>query len=213
MNIENLTEILELSALYWNSNGEKGKEADLSGAVLIDANLSGANLSGANMCCANLSGADLSDADLSDADLSGANLSGAVLIDADLSGANLSGAHLSGAEIGGGSTPIDPSIFGLKADPELPLKVAKAIIEPSALDMGNWHGCNTTHCLAGWAIHLSGSAGYVLESITSPSVAGAMLLPSASHLFYSNNTEAISWAIEVIDEAEKDVISKMEPKE
>jgi hypothetical protein len=152
MNIEKLTEILELSALYWKSNGKEGKKANLR--------------------------------------------------DANLRSANLRGANLSDAEIGGGSTPIDPSIFGLKADPELPIKIAKAIIEPSALDMGAWHHCNTTHCLAGWAIHLSGFAGYALESITSPSVAGAMLLPSASHLFYSNNESAIEWANEVIKSRE-----------
>ena len=81
-----------------------GRDANLSGANLRDANLSGANLSGANLSDANLrdanlSGANLSDADLRDADLRGANLSDADLSDANLSDANLSDANLRDADL------------------------------------------------------------------------------------------------------------------
>jgi hypothetical protein len=38
---------------------------------------------------------------------------------------------------------------------------------PKALDMGNWHTCETTHCRAGWVVHLAGDAGMVLEKETS----------------------------------------------
>jgi uncharacterized protein YjbI with pentapeptide repeats len=81
--------------------------ADLSGAELIEANLSGANVEdadvdGALLLKADLSGTDFSGASLDkanlyDADLSQANLSQARLLQADLSHANLSGADLSWA--------------------------------------------------------------------------------------------------------------------
>jgi hypothetical protein len=90
---------------------------DLSGANLVDTNLSGAHLNLANLIQAdlsrailyradlrgaNLSGAQLVNADLgwtilSEADLSGADLTGAQLAHASLNGANLSGANLSRA--------------------------------------------------------------------------------------------------------------------
>lgn len=43
--------------------------------------------------------------------------------------------------------------------------------------MSNWHkdGCQTTHCRAGWAIHLAGDAGYALERSFGPSAAGALI--------------------------------------
>ncbi len=31
--------------------------------------------------------------------------------------------------------------------------------------MGDWHTCETTHCRAGWAVHLCGDAGYALERL------------------------------------------------
>ncbi len=71
--------------------------ADLSGALLSDADLEGANLSGALLGRADLEGAHLSEALLggtllSGADLEGADLSYAHLYSADLRGANLKGA-------------------------------------------------------------------------------------------------------------------------
>jgi len=29
--------------------------------------------------------------------------------------------------------------------------------------MSSWHKCSTTHCRAGWAVHLAGEEGYKLE--------------------------------------------------
>ena len=29
--------------------------------------------------------------------------------------------------------------------------------------MGAWHSCETTHCRAGWVVHLAGEAGAALE--------------------------------------------------
>jgi hypothetical protein len=58
--------------------------------------------------------------------------------------------------------------------------------------MGHWHdeSCRTTHCRAGWAIHLAGAAGYALEKQHGPQRAGAMLYRAstgrAPHFFASN---------------------------
>ena len=83
---EELKEILEQHKLWLDSDVEKGKRAnltgaDLSGADLTGADLSGADLSGANLSYATLSSANLSCADLSRADLRRADLSGANLTD------------------------------------------------------------------------------------------------------------------------------------
>jgi hypothetical protein len=86
-------------------------ELDLSGAVLIRADLMNANLrradlraadlSGANLSYATLSRAKLARARLSRADLSGADLTGADLTAAALTGVNLVGANLSLAKLVG----------------------------------------------------------------------------------------------------------------
>ena len=108
---EELTEVLSEHKKWLDSNGKKGKRADLdytdlSGINLSRANLSRANLSGAYLwgailSGANLSGADLSGASLSESNLSGANLSGADLWGANLSGTDLSESNLSGADLSG----------------------------------------------------------------------------------------------------------------
>jgi uncharacterized protein YjbI with pentapeptide repeats len=104
----------------------------------------------------NLSGANLSDANLSDANLSGAYLSGA----------NLSDAYLSGAD----GLPSDLVIKNIDA-------AILAAIESNgnALNMSDWHTCETTHCRAGWAIHLAGPVGYELEKKIGPNAAGAFI--------------------------------------
>lgn len=74
-------------------------KADLSGALLADANLSEAFLPSAIMEKTDLSRANLNQANLSNSNLIDANLSSAQLIGADLSYANLSQAKLTGANL------------------------------------------------------------------------------------------------------------------
>ena len=101
---------------------------------------------------AGTAGADLSGADLSGTDLSNADLYGADLRDADLRGARLSGADLRGATL-----PKVPVI------PDIHRRVYEAASAPDALDMSDWHTCETTHCRAGWVVTLAGEAGRELE--------------------------------------------------
>ncbi|HEX3856540.1 MAG TPA: pentapeptide repeat-containing protein [Verrucomicrobiae bacterium] len=83
----------------------------------------------------------------------------------DLRGADLRGADLSDAVL-----PFIPKIEDL--DGKILAAIGK---EGCALDMESWHVCETTHCRAGWAIHLSGDVGKTLESIYGPSAAGALI--------------------------------------
>lgn len=145
-----------------------GERLDLSYANLCDANLIDANLCGASLRGADLSGANLSDANLIEADLSRANLSGASLRGASLRGANLSGANL----------PKTAKIRKLFS------KIKTAIeTNGNKLDMSDWHTCKTTHCVAGWAIHLAEESGSNAEMKYGPSVAGALIInESCSYL-------------------------------
>ena len=165
--------------------------ADLADAYLAGADLAGAYLAGADLAGADLAGANLARADLADADLAGANLADANLARAYLAGANLAGADLADADLAGAknydpAAPIESKApFVRKAGREARLDHAKRYREhhpevpivanldaqildivtsgKGVLDMGGWHGCETTHCRAGWAVHLAGEKGYALE--------------------------------------------------
>lgn len=64
---------------------------------------------------------------------------------------------------------IDSAVYNvIVADPE------------ARLYMGDWHSCDTTHCRAGWAIHLAGDAGYALESYLGSTSLAALLIHEAS---------------------------------
>ena len=132
------------------------------------------------------------------ANLYGADLCGAYLYEANLCGAYLRGANLREANLCGAD--LREAKNWVKPDPKLPKKVAKKILKnpEKTLNMGDWHTCETTHCLAGWAVHLSGPAGYALEALVGPSTAGQILMPTAAHLFDAADSEAITWAEEIL---------------
>ena len=186
----------------WLSDSSTGKRlqrpsayltrADLTGADLTGAYLTGAYLTGADLTGANLTGADLTGADLTRAYLTGAYLTRAYLTGANLARANLTGAYLSG-------------VIGLKIAADAParlLAVARAALQPGALYMNDWHTCETTHCISGWAVHLAGEVGCVLETAVGVHMAGLYLLgvEAAGH-FYDTNKEATKYLQSVIDAA------------
>ena len=84
---EELKKILADHQLWLETDGKKGKKADLA-----ETDLQGTNLQGADLFDANLQGADLRSANLQGADLWSANLQGADLTGADLQGADLTNA-------------------------------------------------------------------------------------------------------------------------
>ncbi len=98
---DELKRILAAHKTWLETDGEKGKQADLADANLQGAALTGANLQGAFLTSANLQGAYLRWADLREAHLYRANLQGAFLTGAKLQGADLQGAALTGANLQG----------------------------------------------------------------------------------------------------------------
>ena len=63
--------------------------------------------------------------------------------------------------------------------------------------MGNWHSCETTHCRAGWVVHLAGEAGYDLERRTSPIFAAQQIYKASGYRispvrFYDSNEDALA---------------------
>jgi len=117
-----------------------------------------------------------------------ANLIGASLRDAILIGANLRGVV--------GLPIVDDAPQRLQA-------VAATVLDGdgATLAMGKWHTCDTTHCLAGWAIHQAGTIGKTLESLHGPHMAGLLLLghEAASH-FFDSNEDATEWLRSVVQE-------------
>ena len=72
------------------------KDADFSGAILVNVYLGEANLHKTNLSHANLSGVSFECTDLTDADLRGADLRGARLFETKMDGAKMDGADLRG---------------------------------------------------------------------------------------------------------------------
>jgi hypothetical protein len=190
--------------------------ADLAGAYLAGADLAGAYLAGAYLEDAYLARANLAGAYLEDAYLARADLAGADLAGADLAGAYLAGAR----NVPDGTTATNPAepyqraitledraarrataaVRFRERNPDVPVieqidaKILAAITGGGELQMNSWHGesgaCGTTHCRAGWAIHLAGDAGQSLEKKYGPERAGAMIYRAAvgyrPHFFASN---------------------------
>lgn len=196
MSQEELNEILAAHA-KWLANDSDGVRADLMAADLRGLDLKFASLSGAGMALsdlreADLHGADLSYASLRDARLQGANLRNTSLRQADLRGVDLDGVCLKGAYFYG-------AVFGREVPmvTDLHIKILAAIEAGGGLEMMEWHTCETTHCRAGWAIHLAGEEGYKLEGKVGGTTAGALIhLKSCPWLdgvpdFYATNEAAL----------------------
>ena len=195
----------------WLKGDEDGVRADLSGVNLSGADLAGADLRNANLGTnlenadlenANLAGAYLEDANLEGAYLENANLAGANLMGANLRGANLEDADLSGTNLGGAYLEYtnleNANLAGADLDYQIQdgllQQIAKIILEnPKSLEMGSWHTCETTHCLAGWACHLNPVAKG-LEKTHGAAIAGLLTLGYEAHAyFFKENAETIEW--------------------
>ncbi len=76
-------------------------------------------------------------------------------------------------------------------------KVFNAVQGADSLDMTDWHTCDTTHCRAGWVVHLAGAAGYELEKQSSTEFAAMMIYKESSPIkvspvrFYESNEQAM----------------------
>ena len=110
------------------------------------------------------------------------------------------GLHVGGYLYLGGCTGLR-AIPRTAAQRSMLKRVAEAVQAPgNRLEMGRWHACETTHCIAGWAAYLAG-----VERGEAPSTAGYRLLgaEAATH-FYDSDAAAMAWLLEAVarDEAE-----------
>jgi hypothetical protein len=72
--------------------------------------------------------------------------------------------------------------------------IAQKVTEsPDCLNMGYWHTCETTHCIAGWACELAEN-GKELEREYGTQVAALKLLGVEAHShFFDDNEPALEW--------------------
>ena len=70
-------------------------------------------------------------------------------------------------------------------------------IEDNSLEMSHVHTCKTTHCWAGWAVHVAGELGYKLEKETDWLFAAMQIFKKNSPIkinpcwFFESNQEAM----------------------
>ena len=63
--------------------------------------------------------------------------------------------------------------------------------------MNDWHTCNTTHCRAGWVVHLAGDAGYALERFHNTALAAQLIYRASGYginpcRFYDSDADAMA---------------------
>ena len=65
--------------------------------------------------------------------------------------------------------------------------------------MGDWHTCETTHCRAGWVVHLAGESGYALEKFFNTQLAAQMIYDASDPnyrinpgRFFDGNSNALA---------------------
>jgi hypothetical protein len=63
--------------------------------------------------------------------------------------------------------------------------------------MGQWHSCSTTHCRAGWVVHLAGEAGYALERFHNAGLAAQLIYRASGYdinpaRFYDSPDDALA---------------------
>jgi hypothetical protein len=182
--------------------------SDLSGSNLRDSNLRNSDLRGSNLSGSDLRNSDLRNSDLRNSDLRGSDLRNSDLRNSDLSGSDLRGSDLrnsdlrnsdlSGSDLRGSNlSGSDLELFELVKVPSLHRRILAAIEAGGELNMSEVHICETTHCRAGWAVHLAGPAGKVLEITQGWAVAGAIIhFASCPELdkvpdFYASNEVAL----------------------
>ena len=153
---------------------------------------------------ANLTGADLTRAYLADADLADANLADAIGLPSATTNSDpatpepkpwrrLTPEERKAAQ-------AERALRYRTLHPEVPVvehldaKILEAISAGASLDMSTWHTCETTHCRAGFAVHLAGAAGYELEKQLGSQRAGAAIYRASTGRvphFFANNEAAL----------------------
>jgi hypothetical protein len=85
----------------------------------------------------------------------------------------------------------------------------EATSKDGALNMGEWHTCDTTHCRAGWVVFMAGQEGLELEKKTSTAFAAMQIYKASSPIkvspvrFYEDNKTAMADIVRCAEEEAK----------
>ena len=76
-------------------------------------------------------------------------------------------------------------------------KVYEAVSHPDALQMDNWHTCETTHCRGGWVVTLAGEEGKALEGFFGSLLAAQLIYRESGYKikpcrFFDSNDESLA---------------------
>jgi hypothetical protein len=87
--------------------------------------------------------------------------------------------------------------FAVPVIEDIHRKLYEAVSQPNALNMAHWHACDTTHCRAGWVVHLAGEPGYELEKRTSALFAAQQIYKASGYeispvRFFDDNGTAMA---------------------
>jgi hypothetical protein len=94
--------------------------------------------------------------------------------------------------------PENKSWFQVPTIPNIHQTVIEAVEKPDALNMKTWHSCDTTHCRAGWVVHLAGEKGRALEEASSTQFAAMQIYHASSKInvspvrFFETNEVAMA---------------------
>jgi len=81
--------------------------------------------------------------------------------------------------------------------PNIHRAILASASQPCALDMSDWHTCETTHCRAGWIVKLAGEKGKALEKESSTLFAAMQIYKASSPIrvwpprFFESNEAAM----------------------
>lgn len=78
--------------------------------------------------------------------------------------------------------------------------------QPGSLNMSSWHTCETTHCRAGWVVHLAGDAGAKLEEFHNTDLAARLIYRASGFdinpaRFHDSNEDALADMKRLAEEA------------
>jgi len=96
--------------------------------------------------------------------------------------------------------------FDAPVIPNIHQAVLDAASGEGALNMADWHTCDTTHCRAGWVVFLAGEAGLDLEKRTSTLFAALMIYKASSPIkvsptrFFESNAVAMKDMVRCAEE-------------
>ena len=71
-----------------------------------------------------------------------------------------------------------------------------AAVQSNTLEMETWHTCETSHCRAGWVVHLAGKEGCDLERFHNTELAARLIYQASGYeitpsKFYASNEDAM----------------------